>query len=164
MREEIWKNIIGHEEYQVSNKGKVRITANSFTRKERVLKPLLTNNGYLRVALYKNNKSKFIAIHRLVALHFVPNPDKKKTVNHKDGDKTNNNDWNLEWNTYRENINHAVSNKLSACGERNGRHKLNNKQVKEIRDNLELNQYILAKKYNVSQSTINRIKNNKGWK
>lgn len=164
MIKEIWKNIIGYEQYQVSNTGKVKITANSFTRKEKILKPLPTNNGYFRVALWSNNKSKFFGIHRLVASHFILNPENKKTVNHKDGDKSNNNDWNLEWNTYRENINHAVANKLSACGERNGRHKLNTQEVEEIRNNTTLNQYQLSDKYGVSQSTINRIKSNKGWK
>lgn len=55
-------------------------------------------------------------------------------------------------------------NKISACGERNGRSKLTQEEVNEIRLDNELNQYQLASKYNVSQSTINRIKSNKGWK
>ena len=161
---EIWKDIIGYKQYQVSNHGRIRTTANEATRKERILKPLLSVKGYYRVALWLNNKSKFISIHRLVATYFVPNPDNKETVNHIDGDKTNNHYSNLEWNTYKENMNHAIDNKISACGERNGRAKLTQEQVNEIRNNTVLNQYQLASKYNVSQSTITRIKQNKGWK
>lgn len=161
---EIWKKIIGYDQYEVSNYGRVKTTSNNATRKERILKPLKHPRGYLRVALWLNNKSRFISIHRLVAEYFVPNPENKETVNHIDGDKTNNYYLNLEWNTYRENMNHAVTNKISACGERNGRSKLNQEQVEDIRNNKSLNQYELATKYNVSQSTINRIKQNKGWK
>jgi hypothetical protein len=160
---EIWKNIIGYEQYQVSNFGNVKITANEATRKERILKPLIHPRGYFRVALYKQNKSKFFFIHRLVAEHFIENPENKPQVNHKDGNKSNNNGWNLEWTTYRENMNHAVLNKLSACGERNGRAKLTQIQADEIKEST-LSQRKLAEIYQVSQTSIKTIKQGKGWK
>ena len=70
---------------------------------------------------------------------------------------------NLEWTTYRENMNLAIDNKISACGERNGRSKLNWIQIEEIR-NSHLTSNELAAIYLVHKSTINRIKSNKGWK
>lgn len=159
---EIWKTIFRFKDYKISNLGNVKMTANNASRKERILKPLVTNRGYYRVALYKNKKPSFFSIHRLVAKHFIPNPENKKQVNHKDGDKSNNISTNLEWNTGRENKNHAITNKLYASGEKNGRAKLSQAQVDEIR-NSTLNQYKLAEKYNVSQGTISRIKTRKGW-
>lgn len=81
---EIWKDIIGYNQYQVSNYGRVKTTANEATRKERILKPLIHPKGYFRVALWKNNKSKFFFIHRLVAEYFISNPENKPTINHID--------------------------------------------------------------------------------
>jgi len=160
---EIWKDIIGYDQYQVSNYGRIKTTANNATRKERILKPLLTIKGYYRVALFSHGKSKFIPIHRLVAEYFIDNPDNKATINHIDGNKRNNYADNLEWNTYRENVDHAIMNKISACGERNGRHKLNWKQIVEIR-NSNLSSKELAIIYNVHKTSINLIKNKKTWK
>jgi len=160
---EIWKDIVGYDQYQVSNYGRVKTTANAATRKERILKPLKHPRGYFRVALWKDNKSKFFFIHRLVAEYFISNPENKPTINHIDGDKSNNHIDNLEWTTYRENMNHAIDNKISACGERNGRSKLNWVQIEEIRSSY-LTSNELAAIYCVHKSTINRIKSNKGWK
>ena len=160
---EIWKDIIGYDQYQVSNYGRVKTTANKATRKERILKPLIHPKGYFRVALWKDNKSKFFFIHRLVAKYFISNPENKPTINHIDGDKSNNHIDNLEWTTYRENMNHAIENRISACGERNGRSKLNWTQIEEIRSS-HLTSDELAAIYSVHKSTINRIKRKEGWK
>lgn len=65
------------------------------------------NSGYLTVTLSKDKVSKPYLVHRLVALTFLENPLNKRTVNHKDGDKLNNNLENLEWATYSENKRHA---------------------------------------------------------
>lgn len=67
---------------------------------------------YLCVSLSKNNQKWFSAISRLVAIAFIPNPENKPQVNHKDGDRSNNNDWNLEWATPRENTIHAIEHGL----------------------------------------------------
>jgi len=64
-------------------------------------------NGYRHVDLYLNNKGTKIATHRLLATHFIPNPENKRTVNHIDGNKLNNSLSNLEWATDAENIQHA---------------------------------------------------------
>jgi hypothetical protein len=82
-----------------------------------------------------NNVRKTASIHQLVARAFIPNPENKTTVNHKDGNKSNNNVENLEWNTNLENFKHAVENKLkpSWSGESNAKAKLNEAKVREIR-------------------------------
>lgn len=73
-----------------------------------VLKPRISKHGYYYVNIYKNNNRKTVKNHRLVAEAFIPNPENKPEVNHKDGDKLNNKISNLEWVTSSENIYHAV--------------------------------------------------------
>jgi len=160
---ENWKEIKDFEGYEVSDNGRVRSLSTVKGMWGKVLEPLIAGRGYFRVALRKNNKPHFKSIHRLVAEYFIPNPENKPQVNHKDGDKSNNHKDNLEWCTYRENINHAIDNGLSSVGERNGNSKLTKDQVLEIRDS-RLTYKELAELYGVHKSTINRIKNNKGWK
>lgn len=102
---ETYKDIKGYEDlYQVSNIGNVK----SVFRYNQILKPQLDSDGYLYVGLYINGKRKYKDVHRLVAENFISNPENKPEVNHKDGNKLNNNDWNLEWNTDKENTNHAL--------------------------------------------------------
>ena len=110
---EIWKNISGYEGlYQVSNIGRIKSLARKgfydanpciiINYKEKILKPITAGVG-LKVILFKDKKHKSFKIHRLVAQAFIPNPDNKSEVNHKDEDRTNNNDWNLAWVTGKEN-------------------------------------------------------------
>ncbi len=116
----------------------------------------LSNKRYSGVKLC-GEKNKRISVHRLVAIAFIPNPENKLQVNHKDGIKTNNVVENLEWATYRENTNHAIKNNLVAFGERHGGSKLTEKQVLSIlKDNRKIS--IIAKEYSVSLQTIYRIK------
>lgn len=70
-----------------------------------------TRNGYLIFSVHGKGRGDVhsVSVHRLVAETFIPNPDGKPTVNHKDGDKQNNSVSNLEWATYRENAQHAQS-------------------------------------------------------
>lgn len=101
MREE-WKEIKGFPKYSVSNLGKIK---NNETGK--ILKPYRVGgagNQYPAVDLYPK---KHIKVHRIVALHFIPNPENKREVNHKDGDHFNSSAENLEWVTGSENCKHA---------------------------------------------------------
>jgi len=172
---EIWKDIKGFEGfYQISNYGRVRSltrksnpyidgrqhTCNGIILKGGIIK---TGKGYLGHVFYKNGKIKNIYTHRLVAEYFVPNPLDKKTVNHKDANPQNNHYTNLEWCTQKENIQHAVRNGLHPFGEKNGLSKLNELQVRVIR-NCDLKQRELAVIFNVNQTTISYIRKRKTWK
>lgn len=100
---EIWKDIPDYPNYEVSSLGKVR---NKKTGK--VLAQNTDGKGhYLHVALWKNNVGVTKNVHPLVAKAFVPNPEGKPEVNHKDGNKRNNAADNLEWVTMKENRQHA---------------------------------------------------------
>lgn len=109
---EVWKDIDGYDgKYQVSNLGKVRSIG-----KNRIitLKPMTQKNGYLYVALWKDNKKKNKLIHRLVALAFVDNPNDYPEVNHKDENKENNEAKNLEWCEHLYNMNYGeIKEKIS---------------------------------------------------
>lgn len=108
---EIWKDIKGYEGlYQVSNQGRVkslerRCKTKTYTRRvpEKIRSQSLDNYGYPIVSLSKDHKHKTLAVHRLVAEAFIPNPNNFATVNHKDEDKTNNDVSNLEWCTVQYN-------------------------------------------------------------
>ena len=104
---EIWRDIDGYKGlYQVSSWGRVRSTL-IVDGNYIPLRPEVTKKGYLRVDLYDaNGRRKHKKVHRLVANAFIPNPDGKPQVNHKDGNKKNNSVTNLEWVTDKENKDH----------------------------------------------------------
>ena len=117
MKEEIWLHIPDYIGYQISNLGRVRSIDRDLIYSDgrkrhmpgRILKPVLTDNGYFRIALHQKGSYRSYYIHRLVAATFVANPENKPIVNHIDGNKSNNCAENLEWVTYGENNDHAVS-------------------------------------------------------
>lgn len=76
------------------------------TLSHNILKGSIGENGYKYYRLSKDNKKKMFYAHRLVAEHFLSNPDNLPVVNHKDGNKLNNNVNNLEWVSYSENTSH----------------------------------------------------------
>lgn len=88
--------------YTINEEG---VVVNTETGK--VLRTDLTSSGYRRVTLHQDGKVKRVTIHRLVAMHFVSNPEGKPMVNHLDGNKLNNHYLNLEWVTCKENTHHA---------------------------------------------------------
>ncbi len=67
----------------------------------------LNEKGYRRVCLMWDEKRRWLKVSRLVAIFFLPNPENKPTVNHKDGNRQNDNITNLEWNTWSENHKHS---------------------------------------------------------
>ena len=96
------KDVVGYENlYVVSNAGEV------FKFPDRNKKQTLGKRGYFTVSLYKNGQRKTATVHRLAAKAFIPNPQDKPFVNHKDGNKLNNCVDNLEWVTGAENKIHS---------------------------------------------------------
>ena len=183
---EVYKDIKNYEGYyQVGNLGNVRSldrivphkTKGFLKLKSRILKPSFSRDGYKKVVLQKEGMVRYFRINRLVADAFIPNPENKPCVNHKDGDKLNNNVDNLEWNTVQENNDHAwkiglfgesTINKMKKnnSGEGNPSHKLTKENVLNIRE-LHSNgmlQKDIAIKYSLNSSTVSSIVNNKSWK
>lgn len=109
MNNEIWKNVDGYSNYQVSNFGKVKSLNYNRTLKENILKLSTKKTGYQQVSLNKNGKQYFKSVHRLVAQAFIPNPDNLPQVNHKNEIKTDNRAENLEWCTAKYNRNYGTS-------------------------------------------------------
>ena len=125
MEMEVYRDIEGYEGlYQVSNLGNVkslkrlikkgRKCSTIIEKPDLIMKLKNHRSGYLCITLCKDGKRKMYQIHRLVALAFIPNPDKLPCINHKDENKTNNCVDNLEWcdrkynNTYGNRIKKAI--------------------------------------------------------
>lgn len=134
----------------------------------RFITPILDRKvGYYRIALKLDSggKSHFL-VHRLLAIHFIPNPENKEEVNHIDGNKLNNSINNLEWVTRNENMAHAHKLKLrDNSGEGNPINILSEQDVLDIYNSLIDGARVsdLALKYNVSQPTIADIKAKRNW-
>ena len=107
------KQIESFPDYYVSDDGMV------FSNKTNHLKPLklsTDHDGYKTVGLYNNGFHKRIKVHRLVANAFLEKDPNRSCINHKDGNKANNNYMNLEWCTPKENSTHAYKNGLLQYG------------------------------------------------
>lgn len=165
---EIWKPVKGFEgKYEVSNLGQVKSLARTRLSKggtiakmqERLLSQKTTWDGYKTLNLSQDSKKKHYSVHRLVAENFIPNPDNLPTVNHKDGDKSNNAVSNLEWASHSDQMNHAFANNLL---ERRGPPKFTKAFKKEIQEyissNPELSLNQVADLFGTSQRTVLRIK------
>ena len=140
------------DDYEITREGDV-INKRWGNRK---LKPQPNGKGYLRVNICGGH----YFVHRLVAEKYVPNPDNKPQVNHKDGNKLNNNADNLEWVTNQENRDHAVKNGLHPHGECSYA-KLTTKDVDFIREHTEYTSKEIADMFSVSDSHVRGIRKGK---
>lgn len=171
---ELWRNINwGAGNFKISSKGRVksisRIVENGIRprlKKERFLKIGYNTDGYPQVQLNFEGKYKMQRVHRLIAAAFIPNPENKPYVNHKNGIKTDNRIENLEWCTGSENQLHAFRTGLrkQKTGESHHNARLKDTDIPKIRKLLKsFTQRKVAKMFNVSQTTIKNINLNKTY-
>jgi hypothetical protein len=110
---DLWQDVKGYEGiYKISKLGFVYSIKSG-----KILSPGLGRNGYLTVSLYSESVHISRYLHRLVAEHFIPNPEGKKCVNHTHGYKLNNHKSGLEWATHSENNIHALQTGLRRKGQ-----------------------------------------------
>lgn len=93
--------------YDITKDGKCINKATGETKKT-----FISNSGYERVSLWNKGKEHKFSIHKLVAIKYLDNPNNYQIINHKDGNKLNNNVDNLEWCNLSENVKHAYKNNL----------------------------------------------------
>lgn len=157
------KSVEGYNNYYITTMGDVY----SFMKKT----PLKMTNktdrlGYKHLSLSRNGKSNYISVHREVAKAFIPNPQKLLEVNHKDGDKSNNNVSNLEWCTRAENLRHAYKNNLKTNkGDKAPSRILSSVDIPRIRDLIEEGVTLreIGRMYGVTHHAIHKIKTGKNW-
>lgn len=163
----MWKVCKLCENYMVSDDGMVKRIETG-----KVLKQKLDNDNYLSVSMSmgSRNNVKHPLVHRLVAQAFIPNPENKPQVNHKDGDTTNNCVENLEWVTNSENQIHArqIGSKPDDRGSMSPNSSLSDNEIQYCRTMYKPRHKTygcnaLAKRFGVSKSTMSYILNNKTY-
>ena len=177
---EEWKNVVGFEEYyKVSNIGRIIRKERLFEVKpndrkqykihieEKELKFLYDKDGYLKTAFRVDGKRYYRRVHRIVAMAFIPNPENKPVVNHKNGIKDDNRVENLEWATFSENTQHGFD-VLGRKGNNGGMNKpcvsidlITMKIVKEYNSIQEASDDMGVHTTSVSQAINTKTKHNK---
>lgn len=166
-QEEFWKSVVSfngifQDIYEISNFGRVR---SKKTLKLRSLSP--SSNGYIMVLLYNKGFRKGIGVHRLVAEAFLPNPENKPVVHHKNHIRNDNCLKNLEWVTPSENYWYAVEAGRIPPVKKTGKHIcLNSEKVQIIKyllDYSNLTNDFIGKAFDVKDRTIIGIKYDRQW-
>ena len=174
-RPERWKYIAGYaRKYQASNQGRIRHTLTGKLVSQRV-----RADGYVQANLtYAPGKKRTVQVHRIITLTFIPNPENKPEVNHKNLVKHHNQAHNLEWVTDQENRDHynlMVYTPASKYrpkgpgyqdGECNHQAKLTWDKVEAIRTTYKaggVSHRQLADQYDISKTQITNLLNNKTW-
>lgn len=177
MSKEIWKELPNTEgRYLISSYGRIKSlpfikkgNKSEYLTKEKIIKTGADKDGY-RLFVYSINSVRTTTkVHRLVAELFIPNPQNKPQVNHKDSIRDNNHYTNLEWVTEKENTQHGVDYGAikPTNGETNGMSILKELDVIAIRKAHAkggLTYKDIAKDYNVNDHTIGKIVRRENWK
>ena len=168
MSTEKWKDIVGYEGmYQVSNKGGIKSLNYRRQKYPQIIKQGIDAHGYPKIRLSRNGKRTEYKVHRLVANAFLKNTNLLPEVNHKDGNKTNNNVSNLEWVTKLDNLKHQYENNLSSI---NARKKeivaicLNNGETIRFKSIAEAGRCLGMDRSHITHCLTGKYKSSKGYK
>lgn len=154
-----YRQIKGYPHYYISKNGDI-----FSIKKQKHLKQNKTGS-YKSVVLCNDGKPKTHRIHRLVANAFIDNRNNKPCVNHINCDKYDNRVENLEWVSYKENMIHAIDNKLCRYGSKHQNSKLKEREVRLIRFlKGKLSHSDIAYCFNISRSVVTTILLGKAWK
>ena len=131
--QEYWKPIPGFPDYAASNLGRImRTTPRKGAVARRILKQRRARNGYLNLTIRNAGRYVHGCAHKLIALAFIGPCPNGKQVNHRDGNKENNQPDNLQYITHLENMRHAVATGLMHSGERSGARKHPSRYAKKL--------------------------------
>jgi hypothetical protein len=144
----VWQKLKNFPNYEINELGQVR----SLKRKNiKLLKPNLDKDGYYMLYLRKNNKTFAVKLHRLVLIQYKENVENKETVNHINGNKSDNKLTNLEWSTRSENSKHAFDTNLNIPYKRQiNQYDLNNQFIKTWTSIKEASSCLNIKESNIS--------------
>ena len=92
----MWKQVIDFENYEINEEGAIRSG-------DKIMKQYLNHHGYYTLSLFNNDGEKKKSIHRLIGLHFIPNPDNLPYIDHINGKRADNRIENLRWVTREQN-------------------------------------------------------------
>jgi hypothetical protein len=145
-----FRNIKGYPLYKISRNGIIKRKDNGF-----ILTAFKNKKGYLKVTLYNKEGHKQKRVNVLVAITWVPNPLNLPEVDHDDGNKLNNWDWNLKWVTQITNLEKAFK-----LGLRKGKliRDLDLTMINDLFDEGLLSNIQIAKRIGVSRHSINKLK------
>lgn len=176
---EVFAEIKGFEGiYEIGNWGSIKSVERTFIKNkrggkekmsvylpERIRTRRYNPNGYLRTALWLNGAVKHFNVHRLVAIHFIPNKENLPQVLHIDDNPSNARWDNLRWGTQSDNIYDCVKKKRGFVGSKNGNSKLTETDVIKIKKMLLDGQHInsIAPIFNITKGQILLIKQGRAW-
>lgn len=155
---EQWRPVVDWPEYEVSDLGRVRrVGAARGAVAGAILKQKVGTTGYLRVRLSRDFYRTPVAVHRAVAMAFIPRAvSSANWVCHRDGDKLNNSLGNLYWGTPADNSADTIRHGRSLKGVKNASAVLSEAQVRAIREKhaAGVAKKALAREYGVSDAAI----------